>query len=89
MEDAATAEICRAQLWQWVRHGVRTAEGAQISIDAIDAWLAEELDRIRRGVGDERYARSAYGTAARLFGNMVAQEEFDEFLTLPAYELLP
>jgi malate synthase len=89
MEDAATAEICRAQLWQWVRHGVRTAEGAQISIDAIDAWLAEELDRIRRGVGDERYARSAYGTAARLFGNMVAQEEFDEFLTLPAYERLP
>jgi malate synthase len=89
MEDAATAEICRAQLWQWVRHGVRTAEGAQISVDAIDALLAEELDRIRRAMGAERYAHGAFGTAARLFGNMIAQEEFDEFLTLPAYDLLP
>ncbi len=88
MEDAATAEICRAQLWQWVRHGVRTADGALISRDAVDVLLAEELDCIRRAVGAERYARGAFSTAARLFGNMIAQEEFDEFLTLPAYELL-
>ncbi len=89
MEDAATAEICRAQLWQWVRHGVRTIDGALISLDAVDVLLAEELDCIRRAVGAERYARGAYSTAARLFGNMIAQEEFDEFLTLPAYDLLP
>jgi malate synthase len=89
MEDAATAEICRAQLWQWVRHGVRTVDGALISLDAVDVLLAEELDCIRRAVGAERYARGAYSTAARLFGNMIAQEEFDEFLTLPAYDLLP
>ena len=89
MEDAATAEICRAQLWQWVRHGVRNTAGALISLDAVDVLLAEELDCIRRAVGAERYARGAYSTAARLFGNMIAQEEFDEFLTLPAYDLLP
>jgi malate synthase len=88
MEDAATAEICRAQLWQWVRHGVRTTDGALISLGAVDVLLAEELDCIRRAVGAERYARGAFSTAARLFGNMIAQEEFDEFLTLPAYDLL-
>jgi malate synthase len=88
MEDAATAEICRAQLWQWVRHGVRTAEGAPITVATIDMLLAEELDRIRRAVGAERYARGSFSTAARLFGAMIAQEDFDEFLTLPAYDLL-
>ena len=88
MEDAATAEICRAQLWQWVRHGVRTAEGAPITVATIDMLLAEELDRIRRAVGAERYARGSFSTAARLFGAMIAQDDFDEFLTLPAYELL-
>jgi malate synthase len=88
MEDAATAEICRAQLWQWVRHGVRTAEGALLSVAAVDVLLAEELDRIRRAVGAERYAHGSFSTAARLFGAMIAQEDFDEFLTLPAYELL-
>jgi malate synthase A len=89
MEDAATAEICRAQLWQWVRHGVHTVEGQLLTVGGIGALLAEELDLIRRGVGAERYARGAYTTAARLFELMVTQEEFDEFLTLPAYDLLP
>ena len=67
---------------------MRTAEGAQISVAAIDVLLAEELDRIRRAVGAERYARGSFGTAARLFGHMIGQEDFDEFLTLPAYDLL-
>jgi malate synthase len=89
MEDAATAEICRAQLWQWVRHRVRTAEGTAMTAGGIDVLLAEELDRIRRGVGADRYAHGSYGTAARVFGDMVTRENFDEFLTLPAYDLLP
>jgi malate synthase len=60
MEDAATAEICRAQLWQWVRHGVRTAEGTPMLAWPLRRVLAEELDRIRLEVGAERYARGVF-----------------------------
>jgi malate synthase len=89
MEDAATAEICRAQLWQWIRHGARTRDNRVITADRFNALLAEELDGIRRLVGAERYAMSSYKTAASLFAEMATSETFDEFLTLPAYELLP
>jgi malate synthase len=88
MEDAATAEISRAQLWQWVRHGVRTEEGERVSAERIDALLAEELDGIRRKLSAQNYARGFLPTAARVFGNMVTKEDFDDFLTLPAYDLL-
>jgi malate synthase len=89
MEDAATAEISRAQLWQWIRHGARTSDGVIIDLTRVDAWLAEELDRIRRSMSPEDYARGFLPTAARLFATLVGQEEFSEFLTLPAYNHLP
>jgi malate synthase len=89
MEDAATAEICRAQLWQWIRHGALTSDGALITEVRVDLLIAEELDAIRRTVGNQRYASGAYTTAARVFTYMVTKSEFDEFLTLPAYEYLP
>ena len=89
MEDAATAEICRAQLWQWIRHGARTSDGQGLDAPRVNKLLAEELDQIRRAVGTERYARDAYAKAAHLFGQMIVNPRFDEFLTLPAYELLP
>jgi malate synthase len=77
MEDAATAEISRAQLWQWVRHGVRTAEG-----DVVDAAM------VRRAIGDVA-AGDAGPDARRVFEDVALAERFVEFLTLPAYELLP
>jgi len=89
MEDAATAEICRAQLWQWIRHGARSSDGAEITAARVDQSIAEELDAVRRSVGAQRFAAGAYSTAARLFAYMVTNDEFDEFLTLPAYEYLP
>jgi malate synthase len=82
MEDAATAEICRAQLWQWIRHGARTNDGR------FDRLLTEELDRIHGEVGSARLAGGVFPTAARLFAEMIQQDSFDEFLTLPAYEHL-
>lgn len=88
MEDAATAEICRAQLWQWIRHGARTADGRLITEGRFDRLLTEELDRIHAEVGAARLMGGVFPTAARLFAGMVRQEEFDEFLTLPAYEHL-
>jgi malate synthase len=88
MEDAATAEICRAQLWQWIRHGARTADGRLITEGRFDRLLTEELDRIHTEVGAARLAGGVFPTAARLFAGMVRQDTFDDFLTLPAYEHL-
>jgi malate synthase len=89
MEDAATAEICRAQLWQWVRHKARTIEGETLDAGRIRTVLAEELAGIRARIGDEAFAATPYARAAALFGEMLTKEIFDDFLTLPAYDLLP
>jgi malate synthase len=88
MEDAATAEICRAQLWQWIRHGARTNDGRPVTEGRFDRLLTEELDSIHREVGAARLAGGVFPTAARLFAAMIKQDAFDEFLTLPAYEHL-
>jgi malate synthase len=88
MEDAATAEICRAQLWQWLHHGARTSDGAPVTAERFDRLLAEELDRIHGEVGAQRLAKGVFPSASRLFERMIKQDEFDEFLTLPAYELI-
>ena len=88
MEDAATAEICRAQLWQWLQHEARTVDGAPISLARFDQTLSEEIERIHAEVGGARMLAGLFPSAARLFSAMVKNETFDEFLTLPAYELL-
>ena len=88
MEDAATAEICRAQLWQWLRHGAQTEDGKPITIERFDRALSDEIERIHREVGGARMLAGVFPSAARLFAGMVTNETFDEFLTLPAYELL-
>ena len=88
MEDAATAEICRAQLWQWLRHGARSSDGQLVTVERFDRLLSSELDRIHEEVGAARLTHGVFPTAARLFEQMTKSETFDEFLTLPAYELL-
>ncbi len=88
MEDAATAEICRAQLWQWLHHEARTSDGVPVTPDRFDRLLTEEIDRIHDEVGPGRLLNGVFPTAARLFEQMTKQDEFDEFLTLPAYDLL-
>ncbi len=88
MEDAATAEISRAQIWQWIRHDARTADGRPITVERFDITLEEELAVIAREVGAERFAGGLYEGAAALFAHMIRQPDLDEFLTLPAYEQL-
>jgi len=82
MEDAATAEISRAQIWQWIRHGQTTAEGEPITRDLYDRLRAEELAKL----GGEGASR--YGDAARVLDGLVHDDDFVAFLTLPAYDLL-
>ena len=88
VEDAATAEVCRAQLWQWLRHEARTSDGRPVTAERFDRLLTEELDRIHDEVGTARLAGGVFPSAARLLEGMTKQDTFDEFLTLPAYELL-
>ena len=88
MEDAATAEISRAQLWQWLHCGGRLADGNPITASHYNMLLGEVISKIESEVGDERYSNGHYRTAAHLFSEMVKNPRLDEFLTLPAYELL-
>jgi malate synthase len=88
MEDAATAEISRAQLWQWVHNGQCTlSDGTLITAD----YFSQQLERISNEIAldmGEDYAEQHYPDAANLLGDLVLDDEFVEFLTLPAYELI-
>ena len=88
MEDAATAEISRAQLWQWIHHRAKTIEDRVISIELVEKMLAEELDKIRVALGNEQFARGRFDEARRLFAQMIRADACPEFLTSLAYDLL-
>jgi malate synthase len=88
MEDAATAEISRAQLWQWLHRGGRLEDGKAITPSHYEMLLGEVIAKIEGEVGMERYMNGHFRVAAHLFMEMVKNPTLDEFLTLPAYELL-
>ena len=88
MEDAATAEISRAQLWQWMHHEARLNNGNQITAYQFDEWLIEELEVIKSEIGENQYNTGRFKDASTLFAEMIKKNEFDEFLTLPAYNYL-
>jgi malate synthase len=81
MEDAATAEISRAQVWQWVHHRAQLADGRPVTLDLTRAVLKEE----RAKLDPARYSPGRLDQAAALFDEMIAAERFTEFLTIPAY----
>jgi malate synthase len=85
MEDAATAEISRAQLWQWVRHGSRTDAGTPVTLDLLRGEIETALAAIRREQGEAAFAAGHYARAAELLGALTANPEFEPFLTLIAY----
>ncbi len=89
MEDAATAEISRAQVWQWIHHDQGVLEdGTEVNEELFREVLDEELEKIRDIVGEERWENDEFGNAADLFARISTDDEFVEFLTLPGYELL-
>jgi malate synthase len=88
MEDAATAEISRAQVWQWIRHEARTSDGRPVTPARVRRVIAEELEKLRGSLGPERFDSGRFELAARLFDNMMTCEDFPEFMTLAAYEYL-
>jgi malate synthase len=84
MEDAATAEISRAQLWQWIRRGTRLADGTRMTTHVYRSVRDAELASLRSSAD----AENRYDDAVRLLDGLVEAEEFTEFLTLPGYEYL-
>jgi malate synthase len=88
MEDAATAEIARSQIWQWIRHGVELDDGRSVTRELVREVIDEELEKIRAAVGDEVYAKARPEEARQLFEQVALADDLEDFLTLPAYELL-
>lgn len=86
MEDAATAEIARAQLWQWRTHGAKTETGRSIDADYIKTVISEAADAIRAETGDDAFGAGRFGEAEALLEDLALSETFTEFLTLPAYK---
>ncbi len=88
MEDAATAEISRAQIWQWIRHKAKLADGRAIDKALCRKLLDEELRKLAALAGPDAYAKGRYKDAAKIFDELIEAERFPEFLTIPAYERL-
>jgi malate synthase len=89
MEDAATAEISRTQVWQWVHHprGI-LADGRKVTVELVREFTKTELARIRKERGDARFDQGHFTQATKLFDDLIAKEKLEDFLTLPAYEML-
>ena len=88
MEDAATAEISRVQTWQWLRQGATLADGRTVTPDLFKAALADEMVKVREAIGAATYDAGRFPDAIRLFSEMSLAPACEEFLTLPAYELI-
>jgi len=88
MEDAATSEISRAQVWQWVHNGALLDDGRKITMTLYETIRDEELQGVRKRIGEAAWAAGKFARASRLFDEMVAAPAMPEFLTLPAYDAL-
>jgi len=89
MEDAATSEISRAQVWQWIRHPKgKLSDGRKVTKKLFGQVLEEELGKIKAQIGDKVYDKRKFHLAHDLFAKITTDDEFAEFLTLPAYDCL-
>jgi malate synthase len=88
MEDAATAEISRTQVWQWIKHNAKMEDGRTVTLDWVLSLIPSELEKIEGYVGKDAYANGKFPLATDLFKKLITQGEFEEFLTLGAYEFI-
>jgi malate synthase len=89
MEDAATVEISRSQIWQWIQHpkGI-LSDGRKVTLDLFRQLMADELDKLEEKLGDKVYAQRRFTDAAQILDEVISSPQFVEFLTLPAYRYL-
>lgn len=88
MEDAATAEISRAQIWQWLYHGAALNDGRKVTPELFKSTLDHEMAKVREAIGGAVYDKGRFPDAIKLFADMSLAKECPEFLTLSAYELI-
>jgi malate synthase len=88
MEDAATAEISRAQIWQWLFHKAKLEDGREVTPDLFKSVMVDEMGKVRAALGANVYDKGRFAEAEKLFADMSLAKDFEEFLTLPAYRLL-
>ncbi len=88
MEDAATAEISRAQVWQWIHYGITLEGGTVATPDLLKRIIGEEMQRVRQEVGAATYDGGRFQEAVRIFTDLSLAEDFEDFLTVPAMGLL-
>ena len=88
MEDAATAEICRAQIWQWAHHGAKLSDGRTVTTELVRSATGEQIEKLRRELGPDQYSKRRFPEAAEIFEKMMINPDFPEFLTLSAYNYI-
>jgi malate synthase len=88
MEDAATAEISRSQVWQWIHNDIALAEGQTVTKDLVEGIMNEELASIYAQLGPA-YDAARFDQAMSLFKEVALADDYAEFLTIPAYERMP
>ncbi|MBY6186208.1 malate synthase A [Marinobacter hydrocarbonoclasticus] len=88
MEDAATAEISRASIWQWIKHGTHLDNGQLVTAELFRSMLKEELAVVREELGPERFDGGRFDEAAEIFERLTCADELTDFLTLPGYQIL-
>ncbi len=88
MEDAATAEISRTQVWQWVKHQAKMSDGRTVTADLVKKMTQEELQKIRTLIGEQKYDSGQFKRASSLFEDMMTRRECPDFLTLVAYDYI-
>ena len=89
MEDAATAEISRSQVWQWLHNDVELAGGQLVTRELVEQMVEEEMAKIRERVGDDAFASGRWDDARATFTQTALADDYVDFLTLPAYERMP
>jgi malate synthase len=89
MEDAATAEISRSQVWQWLHNDVELSDGERVTRELVESLMDAEVAAIRERVGDEAFAQGKWEEARATFAEVALADEYADFLTLPAYERMP
>ena len=88
MEDAATAEISRASIWQWIKHGKALDNGETVTKPLFEQYLKEEFEVVKQELGSERFESGRFEEAAELMARLTTSDELVNFLTVPGYEFL-
>lgn len=87
MEDAATAEISRASIWQWIQHG-KSLDNGKSDKELFESYLKEEVEVVKQEIGEERYQAGRFEEAAQLMAKLTTSDELTNFLTIPGYDYL-